>query len=220
MSSDCDDRAPTHAELLAENTKLRREIDHRVRNSLQVVASLIDVTARASVEPAALAALDILRARVSGMIAVYRTVNEAPHRAIVKMDETLRDLALHAVDSGVIGTPSNVQVLADGVVLLLDDAMPVALLVIEVLLSSGAGEPDAGPAVTVTLTREGANATLRIDLTRPDVHGQLPAVAEPARHMMEALARQLGGPLKIDDDDGDTRTVEVRFPVRRPPTEP
>ena len=47
MSSDCDDRAPSHAELLAENIKLRREIDHRVRNSLQVIASLIEVTARA-----------------------------------------------------------------------------------------------------------------------------------------------------------------------------
>lgn len=215
MASDCDDPPATYEQLLAENIKLRREIDHRVRNSLQVVASLIDVTARASAETAALDVLDILRARVSAMIAVYRTVDEAPHRAIVKMDETLRDLALQAADNGA-AAPRNVRVLADGIVLPLDDAMPVAQMVVEVLLSSGVSASESGTAVTVALTREAADATLRIDLSNPDDHRQLPAVADSARHMMEALARQLGGPLRIEDVAGDTRTVEVRFPVRKP----
>ena len=121
------------------------------------------------------------------------------------------------VDSIAVGiAPKNVRVLADGVVLPLDDAMPVALMVVEVLLSSGIGSPEAGPVVTVALTRQDADATLRIDLTKPDDQGRLPAVADSTRHMMEALARQLGGPLMIEEAAADKRTVEVRFPVRKP----
>lgn len=208
---------PTRAQLLAENHKLRREIDHRVRNSLQMVASLVDVTARASVEPSALAVLDTLRARISAMIAVYRTLDDAPHRANVNMDETLRDLVDQIADNRADGAPTNdARIQAEGVSLPLDDAMPVAQMVIEVLLSSALHVDigSIGPSATVDLTRNGDEAILRIHLINAVGDALMPRLSEDARQIMEALARQLGGPLLIDNDEGVTRTIEVRFPVR------
>ena len=208
---------PSRAQLLAENIQLKREIDHRVRNSLQVVASLVDVTARAAVEPAALAVLDVLRGRISAMIAVYRTLNDAPHRALVNMGDTLRDLIDQVAENSASGALKNeAQIQADGVILPLDDAMPVALLVIEVLLASALhAEPNSiGPSSTVALTREGGGALLRIHMVNPQGEVRMPLLSKDARLMMEALARQLGGPLIVSNDEGATRTIEVRFPVR------
>ena len=209
--------SPTRAQLIAENLKLKREIDHRVRNSLQVVASLVEVTARSAVEPAALAVLGILRARLSAMIAVYRTLDDAPHRASVNMNETLRDLAGQVSESGESGRAKpEAQIQADGVILALDDAMPVALMVIEVLLATAlhADTDSSGPSATVTLTREDEDALLEIHLVNPAGDSLMPFLSDDARQMMEALARQLGGPLMVDNDDGATRTIKVRFPTR------
>lgn len=207
----------TRAQLFAENHKLRREIDHRVRNTLQMVGSLVDVTSRTSVEPSALAVLDILRARISAMIAVYRTLDDAPHRANVNMDETLRDLVDQIAGNRSNGAPMNdARIQAKGVSLPLDDAMPVAQMVIEVLLSSvlHLDIGSMGPYVTVDLTRNGDEALLRIYLVNAADDSVMPKLSANALQMMEVLARQLGGPLLIDNDDGITRTIEVRFPVR------
>ncbi|OYU71122.1 MAG: hypothetical protein CFE28_14650 [Alphaproteobacteria bacterium PA2] len=202
-------------DLLAENAHLRREIDHRVRNSLQVVASLIDVTSRSSTEPAARSVLAMLRARVSGMIAVYRTLDDVPHRAMVDMGETLQDLALQVVET-ISDRPVRpaVKVSAEGVVLPLDDAMPVALMVIEVLLAAAIDTGMNSPTALVALTRDLDQATLRVDLAgRSEAPGQL-VMGEPALHMIQALARQLGGPLRIEQGIGQTLALEVTFPVR------
>lgn len=188
-----------------------------MRNSLQVVASLVDVTARSAVEPAALAVLEILRARLSAMIAVYRTLDDAPHRATVNMDETLRDLAAQVTGNDAPGRAKpEARINADGVILALDDAMPVALMVIEVLLATAlhADADSMGPSATVTLTREGQDALLEIHLVNPEGDATMPLLSHDARQMMEALARQLEGPLIVDNDEGATRTITVRFPVR------
>ena len=209
--------APTRAQLIAENRKLRREIDHRVRNSLQVVASLVEFTARGAAEPAALAVLDVLRARLSAMIAVYRTLDDSPHRATVNMDETLRDLVQQNAGSNASGNAKpDARIDAAGIKLPLDDAMPVASMVIEVLLATAlqADWDSPGPSATVTLTREGGDALLEILLVNPVGDALMPLLSSGARQMMEALARQLGGPLIVDNDDGISRTIGVRFPVR------
>ena len=209
--------SPTRAQLIAENLKLKREIDHRVRNSLQVVASLVEFTSRAAAEPAALAVLDVLRARLSAMIAVYRTLDDSPHRATVNMDETLRDLVEQNAGNNASGNAKpDARIDAAGIKLPLDDAMPVALMVIEVLLATAlqADWDSAGPSATVTLTREAGDALLQIHLVNPVGDALMPLLSSGARQMMEALARQLGGPLIVDNDDGISRTISVRFPVR------
>ena len=208
-------RSATRKDLLAENAQLRREIDHRVRNSLQVVASLIEVTSRSNTEPAARAVLSMLRARVSAMIAVYRTLDDVPHRAIVDMGETLQDLALQVVET-VADRPirPDVKVDAAGVVLPLDDAMPVALMVIEVLLAAAIDVEMDSPTAVVALTRNLDKATLRVELA-PRISGSGGfKLGEPTLHMIQALARQLGGPLTLEHGMDGKMILAVAFPVR------
>lgn len=204
-------------ELEAENVLLRREIEHRVRNSLQVVASLVELSARSTAEPAAIAVLTELRTRMAAIGAVYRTLDDIPHRATVDMGETLHDLASQIL-SGQNSTVAPIKVEAAGVVLPLDDAMPVALMITEVLLAERLGDiPEAEHhATTIRLAREGNEATLIIHLTNRAKLETMPLLPAKTQILMQALARQLNGALVIDNDDGVERTVSMRFPIRNP----
>ena len=208
-------RSATRKELLAENAQLRREIDHRVRNSLQVVASLVEVTSRSSTEPAAIAVLHMLKARIAAMVAVYRTLDDVPHRATVDMGETLQDLALQVVEtiSDRQLRPA-VKVDAKGVVLPLDDAMPLALMVIEVLLATAIDSEIGSPTAVISLTRDAIQATLRVEMAARACRPGGVLLGEPTLHMVQALARQLGGPLRIEQNRDQDITLEVTFPVR------
>lgn len=208
---------PTRAQLLSENGRLHREIEHRVRNTLQVVASLIDVTARSAGDRSALSVLESLRARVTAMIMVYQTLDDTPHRATINMDQTLRELVREVTEARLYTGPRRaVDIRSDGVNLPLDDAMPLALMVVEVLLAAhGDIDPGIDPApIVVALSRDAHEGNLRIALEGAQSLSGPAAWPEATKAMMEALARQLGGPLKIDAHEGVPKAVEIRFPVR------
>lgn len=207
----------SHAELLVENNRLQREIEHRVRNTLQVVSSLIDVTSRSVGVRSALTVLEVLRVRVTAMIMVYQTLDDAPHRATVNMDDTLKSLILHVAESRVFGAPLQiVDVHAKDVSLPLDDAIPLALLVVEVLLATVADieATAASPAVSIGLTRDGGDVTLRIEIVGGREGSGDKVWNESIRVMIEALARQLGGPLDIHSEKNAITAVGIRFPFR------
>lgn len=207
----------TKAQLLVENGRLHREIEHRVRNTLQVVASLIDVTARSAGDRSALSVLEALRARVTAMIMVYQTLDDTPHRAAIDMDEALRGLALEVIDAGVLPGPRRIiDVHSQGVNLALDDAIPLTLMVVEVLLATASDvdiEGDASP-VSIVLSRDVNEGSLRIELDAKQPGPGRVAWPQATQLMMAALARQLGGPLQIDVLQDVTQAVEIRFPVR------
>ena len=207
----------SHAELLVENSRLQREIEHRVRNTLQVVSSLIDVTSRSVGVRSALTVLEVLRVRVTAMIMVYQTLDDAPHRATVNMEETFRSLVLHVAESRVFGTPLQiVSVHAKDVSLPLDDAIPLALLVVEVLLATVADLDvvDASPAVSIGLTRDEDRVNVRRDIAGGRTGAGDQIWGESIRVMIEALARQLGGPLDIHTEKDAISAVGIRFPLR------
>jgi two-component sensor histidine kinase len=60
------------AEGLSRQTKLTREVHHRVKNNLQVIASLINFHARVAVEPGALEAYASIQRRVDALAVVHR----------------------------------------------------------------------------------------------------------------------------------------------------
>ncbi len=60
------------AEGLVRQTKLTREVHHRVKNNLQVIASLINFHSRSAQEPAAVHAYASIQRRVDALAAVHR----------------------------------------------------------------------------------------------------------------------------------------------------
>ncbi len=60
------------AQGLARQTQLTREVHHRVKNNLQVIASLINFHARVATEPGALEAYSTIQRRVDALAVVHR----------------------------------------------------------------------------------------------------------------------------------------------------
>ena len=77
---------------LEQKDLLAREIDHRVKNSLQIVAGVLSMQARRMREPEAKAAFQDTYARVMSVARVHDSLQQASDAETVDLGETLRQL--------------------------------------------------------------------------------------------------------------------------------
>ncbi len=190
---------------LARQTKLTREVHHRVKNNLQVVASLLNIHARSAHTPEAVAAYGAIQRRVDALALVHRS-----HFAELEVNRGLAlrpligELAANLRGSLPAGMP--VPRIQTDVVLrsaTQDVAVPVAFLVTELIELSMFREP--GTAIAITLSAAGADdrATLAIrsNALRRDV-APLDEAYERCARVVGGLSRQLRSALRIDEDTG------------------
>lgn len=88
---------------------LRREVDHRVKNSLQTVSSIVRLQARRSPEVAVTVALDAITTRLNAIIAVHEELHQAGEGEHVELDSLIPRLA--ALQNAI--SPHGVTVIAN-----------------------------------------------------------------------------------------------------------
>ena len=125
------------ARLLAEREVLLREVHHRVKNNLQVVASLVHLHARTLDDPAALAALRQMRGRVEAMALVHRRLYGEGDLRTVRAPAYLGELVdllagTYAAGNGWVEAEAEVAPVALGV----DAAVPLGLAVAELVANA------------------------------------------------------------------------------------
>lgn len=178
------------------------EVNHRVKNSLQIVASLLTLQARKADDPRVEAALLEARSRIAVVASVHHRLYVSSDHAEVDVSTYLRELAtdtLAALDAGQrialhleAGPPA---------VLGLDRAVPLALIVSEILTNAikYAFADDRGG--TVGLTVDADAEAIRVSLT--DDGAGLPAEFDPAAsaglgmRIVTALVGQIHGRLEV-----------------------
>ncbi|WP_174291793.1 sensor histidine kinase [Sphingomonas bacterium] len=190
------------AEGLVRQTKLTREVHHRVKNNLQVIASLINFHARGAPSADAIAAYGSIQRRVDALAVVHRN-----HFADV---EENRGLNLRAVigelAAGIRATaPESSHRLAivldmEQLLVTQDVAVAVAFLVTEIVELAMAC--DAAAQVRISLKShpdEDGRAVLRV-VSRALVEGDMltDLIATRYGRVMEGLSRQLRSKLHHD----------------------
>ena len=188
------------ADGLVRQTKLTREVHHRVKNNLQVIASLINFHARGATSPEAMHAYASIQRRVDALAVVHRN-----HFADV---EENRGLDLRAVVGELAtGLRAGSQERRPGLGLTIDMepllatqdvAVAVAFLITE--LVELAMSCEAGPQVRISLRgAEDGRGTLRV-VSRALVESDdlRDVVAARYGRVMEGLARQLRSKLHHD----------------------
>lgn len=187
---------------------LFQELQHRVANNMQFIASMLH-QARRGMEGAAAEALDAAAVRIAAMASLNRRLADPAAYALglepVLTDlltETFRDVAV-AVIVSVKSRPLSLDQMT-AVVLLVSEAATNAL--------KHVFRPQQGSVFEVSLreSRDGRLAlTIRDD--GPGL-GADPLAAPPARRLgmriMQALANQLGGSLQLPEGAGATLLVE------------
>ncbi len=198
---------------LARSDLLAREGDHRIKNSLQIVASLLGVQASREVSDDARDALVGAAARVHAIACIHDALQKLEGEGLVDLGEIIETLCqcLHemAGDPGAV----SVVVAAGKVVAPAALAQPIALAVNELVINAlrHAFPKNRPGTVHVTLYRDGDD--LRI-VVADDGKGLPDDLAENCGYgmaLVRMVAAQIGGVLSFDSSAG-TR-VELRAPL-------
>ncbi|MBV2358406.1 signal transduction histidine kinase [Thalassococcus sp. CAU 1522] len=197
---------------LKDKEVLLREVHHRVKNNLQLIASIINMQARKSASEDVTQVLGRLQRRVRSMAVLHRALFNNPDQSTVDATELVRAVIDDA--SALAGKRHMVDLTLDDskIDLVPDQAMPMSLLVAEILAERIDGADPAGP---IRLTLEAVNDD-RLRLTFDQAETPLPdrdtAAGDPLQAQLTmAFARQLNAEMETFSADGRSTTI-VEFP--------
>jgi two-component sensor histidine kinase/ABC-type nitrate/sulfonate/bicarbonate transport system substrate-binding protein len=205
-------------ESLAEKEVLLKEVHHRTKNNLQVIASLVSLQLSEIDDPAIASLLAGIRNRISGMALVHEQLYSRTSLSSIDMEEYLRDLVEEVMRSFIAGDRSvTATVEAAGISLPLDQANPLGLIVGE-LVTNSMKHAFAGGAeghLLVRLTEDAGRCLLRV---ADDGPGKGKPASERSGKgiglmLVEALCVQIGGTL--NEDSGPGCSFSISFPSMR-----
>ncbi len=197
---------------------LLHEVHHRVKNNLQLIASIMNMQMRQSPTPEVKEIIRSLHDRVNSLATVHRDLYQTSSQADVSMDELLRSIAAQVVRMGTSEGGVHLETELEAMRLSPDQAVPLSLFVTEALTNAlkYLGAPQgAQPTLKLRLSHVGADDAL-IELSN-----SLPRVIETpdaekssglGSDLMAAFGTQLGGELERVQD-AEAFTVRLRFPI-------
>lgn len=124
-------------EAVVEKTVLLKEVHHRVKNNLQLIASIINMQNRLLDDPDAKRVLRSVQDRVTSLATVYRNLYQAEHLDAVAADHLLRDIVGQlSVTARGLHRQLDVELDIQPLVLVPDQAVPLILLATEALTNA------------------------------------------------------------------------------------
>ncbi len=202
-----------------EKTVLLKEVHHRVKNNLQLIASIINMQIRVIDHADAKRVLRSVQDRVASLATIYRNLYQAEHLDSVEADRLIGDIINQMANASVgPGAGLRIDTKLAPLVLMPDQAVPLTLLATEAITNalkySGASDPEAQPWVRVTLRMEGpSTAVLEVENSvaeSPDAEG-----TGLGSQLIEAFATQLEGEAE-HELAGGRFLLRLRFGVDHP----
>ncbi|MDP3339157.1 sensor histidine kinase [Frigidibacter sp.] len=205
---------------LQEKTVLLKEIHHRVKNNLQLIASIMNMQIRQVKEPGARRVLKSVQDRVASLATIHRNLYQAETLSAVQADQLLGDIVSQMTMMSV-APGSNLDIRTDfaPVTLYPDQAVPVSLLATEALTNAVkySSAPEGGGQCWIRLSlRDEKDGTATLEIVNsqgagvPDrVEGDPPGIGTK---LINAFAGQLDTVVEITSADGEYR-LSVRFEV-------
>ena len=187
--------------LVEEKQKLLADVNHRVKNSLQLVASLLRIEERASADPALSDKLGITAGRVAAITAIHASLYHYADMARVNISEHLRTFCNQLIDER--RGKLRLELDDEPIYLGAERAVPLALLVNE--LTARALTHADGRTVTVSLRPQDHRLLLRIENAATSAPGKPGSLGS---RLVEALLVQLDATLKQDPSDDAAACIE------------
>lgn len=197
---------------LAQKTALLHEIDHRVKNNLQLVSSLLLLQARRAVDPAVRDALRSAQARINAVAIVHRRLFQEEDALQFNVAAFLEDIVEDAI-GGSGRTDLSAKLDLEPAELPTYQAAPLALLVGELLGNCvrHAFPGDRGGVISVTLVREGDQ--LRIEIADNGVGVATTGTSPGAgQTIVKLLCDQLRADCQVADAHPGVQTI-LRLPL-------
>ena len=207
-------------ESLAEKEVLLQEIHHRVKNNLQVITSLLDMTARRSDSREVASVLNEMQAKVQAMSLIHAMIYRGESLNRIDFSKYLKSLyaELSAMYSEKAKQIEPVFHLEE-VEIPLNQAVPCALVLNEILSNvfRHAFPDEMSGQVEISLEKQGEQVLIRIK----DEGIGLPDTVDPEKTrtmglklIREIIRMQLQGSIEILSEHGTE--VQLQFKITRP----
>ena len=174
-------------EQVQQKELLLKEVNHRVKNSLQIVSSILSLQVADVDGTEAAAAIRNAAARVLAIAAVHERLYTGEDPARVRLDTFLRDLCHDIARAS--GWPEGIEMNVERVDVPTDMAVPLALIINELVTNA---IKHVGPPCGIALRADAADA---LKLTISD-KGQGPSHDRPrpglGSRIVDALSKQVG----------------------------
>ncbi len=184
------------------------ELNHRVKNNMQMLQSLLGVAARQAASAEAREVLEEASGRITAMAAAQRVLYTTPDAMQFNARDFLNTVC--ETTKQTFAQELDIDCEADSIQLPNDAAIPLALIVNELLTNAvkhGLNGRGAG-AIRVRLTRENDSFLFYVEDDGPGFHLQSVQRRSSGLALVQGLARQLRGEFEV------TRTPATRCSVR------
>lgn len=201
--------------LLDQKKMLAEELQHRVRNNLQLIYGMLDKQVNDTPDPDGRRGLKAIVRRVSTLAQVYDHLLGREMSRTTDFGGYLKSLCANLLE--IQDSPSGAVTLtctSDTIFLDLNSVTALGLIVTELLANSfDHAFPDGVGKIAVTVRAAGDHSEMATLIVRDDGPGFI-MKSESKRHglgLVRRLAEQLGGTTEVENDHGTLWTI--RFPA-------
>ena len=200
--------------LIREKDTLLRELQHRVKNNLQMITALIRLEGRALPDKAIVSSFDRLAGRIEALALLYRSLSEGSEEDSVDLGTYLSEVAsavmrAHAVE----GIHLDVQV--DSWPVSLNVAMPAGLVVNELLTNSlkhAFKDRDGGTiSLCCLVDPAGCRVVVADDGIGLKADQQWPTPGKMAALIVKSLAQNANARIEVNSTPGAGAKVTIHF---------
>jgi two-component sensor histidine kinase len=211
-----------YAALAAEREMLLREVNHRVGNSLQIIASLLHLQANSSNDEHVKAALTNAMGRVAAVAQVHRRLYTSHDLKSVLLNQYLEALLEDLRRSAEGNRMSRLTLKATTVEIDPDRAVAIGIIVNELVMNAvkyaypdGAGPIHVvltanGDALELSITDDGVGLNVKVD----------PRSTGMGQRIVNAMANKLDATVERDPSHSGTRIVLRFCAVSKPAVAP
>ncbi|MFW5828595.1 MAG: histidine kinase dimerization/phosphoacceptor domain -containing protein, partial [Alkalispirochaeta sp.] len=171
--------------------ELNHELDHRVRNNLQLVNSLIFLQSRYDSATSTTEALTQLNTRIMAMGAAFSAVKRTDRHFRVGIGQLIEQLFGDRANIPIECCPIRIKNTTAKIFVTVDTAVPVAIILTEMVVAGSAGEPEQ---ISMEATSHGArDSSVSVRCHRPRRPAD-PLIGDPlSEDIVTALAGHVGG---------------------------
>ena len=198
---------------LDEQRRLTREVHHRVKNNLQIVASLLSIQARETSDAAVGRAYSAVQARVGALALVHRWMYDDESAKGVDLRALVTDLCASLEQSIAVSEGAAPKLTCDvgRFAVSQDTAVPVAFLITELVTVAARAAAPERAAIKIIATATAGMATLTVQCPT-FCNDAMADPKNPAVRIITGLARQMRAPL-THDPHSCTYAIEFAVPV-------
>jgi two-component sensor histidine kinase len=196
---------------LAEQQLLLSELNHRVKNNFQMVASLLEMQRRRSKDPATVAALEDVLRRVRSMAQAQTALYHDPAQVdAVDLQKYLKELCASLADSLLLTGDVRLECDAESASMSRDRAVAVGMIVNELVTNAAkyAFPGERGGVVRVQFAKSSQGWRLTVSDDGIGMNDDK-AGKGLGKRLIEAFAKQAGGTVSAGPGPGATIILDL-----------